>query len=297
MLNLRYRYKAIFMKDVFVLLILFIFLGYKNPESTKIISLQEAVDQELIELDIKGNIDSPHYYKPIELKVKSVSDFSFILNVKNGQRFLTQDSSVQDMIVVKSELIALEPGSEKSLDLNAMCTQRQNRGPAQNERYVLGPMAEKHLLQVSQKVQALETYNTIGQYAIWTISNNIGLDEIAGFNEVEAEALQKFVSEITGRKIPEKDTTDYLTNYNRPSLAVRTLGGKFEYGLVKTSAVTIGLFNEQNIIARELLNKPVAPRGDHVLNFEFDMAAYTEPVYFVRLIIDGEIKISYRIEV
>ena len=66
--------------------------------------------------------------------------------------------------------------------------------------------------------------------------------------------------------------------------------------MVKTSAVTIGLFNEDNIIVRELLNKPQTPRGEHKLNFEFDMAAYTDPVYFVRLIIDGEIKLSFKLE-
>lgn len=285
-----------FMKNLFVLCTLFIFLGHKNPTPPKTVSLQEAVDQKLIEIEVKGNTSSPHYRKPIKLIVKSLSNSPFIVKIPNGQRFLTQDTSVQDMIVVKSEQLALAPGYQKSIELNAMCTQKQNRGPSENEPYKLGPMAEKHLLQVSQKIQSLEAYNTIGQYSVWSISNDLGLEQIAGFNETEAEELQQFIAKITGKKIPEKDTTNYLTNYNRPSIVQRTIGGKFEYGLVKTSAVTIGLFNEQSIIARELMNKPNVSRGDHVLNFEFDMDTYTEPVYFVRLIIDGEIKLSYKIE-
>lgn len=87
-----------------------------------------------------------------------------------------------------------------------------------------------------------------------------------------------------------------MTNYDRPSLDTENLCGKFEYSLVRTSAITIGLFNAQNTIVRELLNTPAMPRGEHSLNFEFDMSAYTNQVYFVRLIIDGEIKLSYKIE-
>lgn len=284
------------MKNLFVLSILFIFLGNKSPEPPQTISLQEAFDLKLIHLDVKGNASSPHYAEPIKLSVKNLKNAPFILNIPNGQRFLSQDSAVQDMIVVKSEQLALAPGYEKSIVLNAMCTQHQNSGPKENEIYKLGPMAESQLLQVSKKIQEIEAYNTIGQYAVWAISNDFGIDQIAGFNEAEAGEMQQFVAKITGKKIPEKDTTDYLTNYNRPTLIKRTIGGKFEYGLLKTSAVTIGLFNEQNIIVRELLNNPSAARGDHKLKFEFDMEAYTDPVYFVRLIIDGEIKMSYRME-
>tara|TARA_R110000868_G_scaffold334999_3_gene595724 strand:+ start:1359 stop:2216 length:858 start_codon:yes stop_codon:yes gene_type:complete len=285
------------MKNVFALLAVFIFLGSKTPLPPKTVSLQEAVNQKLIKLDVHGNTNSPHYSQPIKLTVKNLSNSPFMLNIPNGQRFLTLDHEVQDMLVVKSEQLALAPGIEKSILLNAMCTQKENRGPGENEPYRLGPLAESHLLQVSNKIQELEAYNTIGQYSVWSISNDVGLESIAGFNDTEAEKLQQFVAKITGKNIPEKDTTDYLTNYNRPSLSIRTLGGTFEYGLVKTSAITIGLFNDQNIIVRELLNKPKTPRGDHKLNFEFDMAAYSEPVYFVRLIIDGEIKISTKVEI
>tara|TARA_B110000046_G_scaffold88676_2_gene96817 strand:+ start:54954 stop:55811 length:858 start_codon:yes stop_codon:yes gene_type:complete len=285
------------MKNLLALLIVILFLGNKTPTPPKTVSLEAAVEQKLIQLNVSGNTNSPHYSQPLRLKVKNISPTPFTLQIPNGQRFLTTDEGVQDMLLVKSELLALAPGIQKSILLNAMCIQKENRGPRQNEAYRLGPMAESHLLQVSKKIEELEAYNTIGQYSVWSISNNIGLENIAGFDDTEAEELQAFVAKITGQKIPEKDPEDYLTNYDRQSIGKRSLGGSFEYGLVKTSAITIGLFNEQNIIVRELLNKPETPRGDHKLNFEFDMAAYTEPVYFVRLIVDGRIKISTKIEI
>ncbi|MEQ8908689.1 MAG: hypothetical protein RIC95_05825 [Vicingaceae bacterium] len=283
------------MKKLAFLLLLAVSFASQSPESPAILTLEEALKKDLIKIEIKGNGSSPHYAQPIKFTAKNLRNAPLNLQVLNGRQFHTLDEGVQDMLLVKSELIVLAPNEEKTIPLSAMCIQKQNRGPSEDEPYTLGAMAHQELLKLSQKIEEMQAYNTLGQYAVWSISNNSGLDQIAGFDEEEASQLQAYVSEITGRPIPKKDTTDYRTNYNRPYLAKRTVGGKFEYGLVKPSAVTIGLFNEDNIIVRELLNKPNTPRGDHKLNFEFDMATYTDSVYFVRLIIDKEIKLSFKL--
>lgn len=280
----------------FLFLFSLFFINHQNPSITTVVSLQQAVDQNLIELDVRGNEDSPHYVQPIMLYARNVTNNPLTINIPNGQQFLSQDPSVQDMLVVKSQQIELPPEHSISLELPAMCTQQDNDSPTDNDLYSIGPMATSHLLQVSDKIEQMESFNTIGQYAVWSISDNLALDRIAGFDEDEAGALQQFVSSITGKAIPEKNTTDYLTNYNRPSLAKVTLGGEFEYRVSKTSEVTIGLFNEQNIIVRELLNQPETPRGDHLFEYQFDLSAYTDPIYYVRLIIDGDIKLSFRID-
>ena len=285
------------MKTLIFLISFALFLEEKNPEQlVKTTSLQEAVEKELIDLQIFGNANSPHYSQPIRLVIRNLTTQPYNIEIPNGQQFISLNESVQNMIVVKTEQIALQAKQQKSQTLFAMCTQKNNVGPSHNEAYSLGPLASSPLIDVSQKIQEKEEYNTIGQYSVWSISNNLSLDQIAGFDEESAIEMQQFISKLTGREIPEKDTTDYLTNYTRQLPAVRKVSGGFEYGLIKTSAVTIGLFNEQNIIVRELLNKENMPRGDHELKFEFDMAAYTDPVYFVRLIIDGEIKLSYKLE-
>lgn len=74
--------------------------------------------------------------------MKSLSTTPFILKIQNGQRFLTADQGVQNMLVVKSKLLTIAPRIQKPILLYAMCTQKQNSGPSENERYRLGPMAE-----------------------------------------------------------------------------------------------------------------------------------------------------------
>jgi len=58
---------------------------------------------------------------------------------------------------------------------------------------------------------------------VWSISSDTNVESSIGFNTNAADMLQQFVAKINVKQIPEKDTTDYLTNYGRPSLATKHL--------------------------------------------------------------------------
>jgi hypothetical protein len=60
--------------------------------------------------------------------------------------------------------------------------------------------------------------------------------------------------------------------------------------------VTIGMFNDQNIVVKELYNNPETPPGEHKLAYEFDTMVFPEDTYYVRLIIDGQIKINFKMK-
>mgnify|MGYP006071933825 CR=1 FL=1 len=71
------------MKNVFALLVVFILFGNKTPLPPKTASLQDAVNQKLIELDVHGNTNSPNYSQPIQLTVKNLINSPFMLKIPN----------------------------------------------------------------------------------------------------------------------------------------------------------------------------------------------------------------------
>lgn len=285
------------MKKVALVLITFIILlSNKKPDSKLIHDLGEAVELGLVEIKIDGRHESPHYAQPAHLSIRNLTDKAVNVRIPNGQQLVSNPSTVQDLIVVNEELLILAAKETKEKDLYAMCTQHQNTGPTRSTVYSLGGVASGPLKRLTKEIQKRRDYNTLGQYSVWSIANKRDISTIAGYDEAAATHYQKLVADLTGRPLPVKDTTDYLTNYNNASLVERSIGGRFEYGFSKTSAVTIGLFNEQNIIVRELFNHPEMKPGDHELDFTFDAMAYTDPIYYVRLIIDGNIKINFEVE-
>ena len=56
------------------------------------------------------------------------------------------------------------------------------------------------------------------------------------------------------------------------------------------------MFDEEDRIVRELFNDPNVSAGEHTMEFKFDAEVYTNKTYFIRMIVDDEIKINMKME-
>jgi len=51
------------------------------------------------------------------------------------------------------------------------------------------------------------------------------------------------------------------------------------------------MFNKENMVVRELLFEPFVEPGTYEFKFSFDASVYTDPVYYIKLIINKDVKI------
>jgi len=252
--------------------------------------LATAIEKKMITSKVSGNPDSPHYIQPILISLTNTSAETIKVTIPNGQIF-TSDS-VQDVIVTQEELLTLAPKETKDLPLYAMCIQQYESGANDLETYAPGGIATGHLAELTQEIENRKDFNTLGQYSIWAITDDVHLNTISGYDEEEALYLKTFTAGLLNVPVPEYDPEDYLTNYNDDGLITRSATGKFKFYFSSESAVTIAMFDENDIIVRELYNNPNTAKGNHDLEFKFDVSVYQDKVYYVRLIRDGEIKIN-----
>lgn len=250
----------------------------------------DALEKNLITSEVNGNIDSPHYIQPILITLTNTSVETIKVTIPNGQIF-TSDS-VQDVIVTQKELITLAPKEAKTLPLYAMCIQQNESGSNDLATYAPGGIATGHLALLTHEIEIRKDFNTLGQYSIWAITDGVHLNTISGFDEEEALYLKTFTAGVLNVPVPDYDPEDYLTNYNDNGLIKRSATSKFKFYFSSESAVTIAMFDENDIVVRELYNNPNTPKGTHDLEFKFDIEVYQKKVYYVRLIQNGEIKIN-----
>ncbi|MEM7186903.1 MAG: hypothetical protein AAF466_09610 [Bacteroidota bacterium] len=260
------------------------------------LDLSKAQESDKIEIMIKGSEESTHYMKPVEITITNTSEADLEVVIPNGQIFHTTSEDVQDVVITREEMVALAPGEQRTLPLYAMCIQQKNSGSNDDEIYRLGPMAPKNLVALTREIEKRKDFNTLGQYAVWTLSDGEHLNSISGFDMEEALHLKTFVAGLMGVPVPEYDPNDYLTNYEDDGLIQRAVKSRFRYFFTEESAVTIAMFDEDNILVRELYNNPNEQAGEHYLEFEYDVEVYTDKTYFVRLIRDEEIKVSMKME-
>jgi hypothetical protein len=277
---------------IFALLITLIFSvsNTSSPTINSTYDFLDALEKNLINSEVIGNEDSPHYMQPVIITLSNTTNTSIKVTIPNGQTF-TSDS-VQDLIITREELITLAPKESKTLPLYAMCTQQYESGTNALETYEPGSIATGHLADLAQEIEIRKDFNTLGQYSIWAITDSSDLNTISGFDEEEALYLKTFAANLLNVPVPEYDEDDYLTNYNDNGLITTSATGKFKFYFSSESAVTIAMFDENDIVVRELYNNPITPKGNHDLEFKFDIEVYRDKIYYVRLIKDGEIKIN-----
>jgi len=285
------------MKNLLILFVIFITLSSSKPTSIGITyDLKTAIEKKLVACELTGNTDSPHYYQPLQINIKNLTDKSLQIKIPNGQKISSDSLKIQDLIITQEELIALRPKEKESKPLFAMCIQQFKSASNNETTYHLGKQTSDNLKKLTEEIEKNKSHNTLGQYSIWALTNDFPIEEIGGFDEEEAFQYQNFMADLLDITLPTNISESYKTYYSQTKTLKRSVKGMFKYKFHKQSNVTIGLFNEQDIIVRELYSNPTEKAGEHLFNYAFDTNTYEDPVYFIRLIINGEIKIDFKME-
>ncbi len=241
-----------------------------------------------ISCSVSGNENSVHYAKPLKVKVKNNTASLIDLNIPSGFVFVADDSSFQNILVTQTMLASLEPSVSKEFVLYGMCMESSDRAPVENAQFSPRGMAEPKLVQLARFIEKNKFFTPAGQNAVWTYMNDLPLYAVSSIDTSQAYILQQFLSELTGKAIiPVPEDESYLYNYNeRPKKFV--VEGEINFHISYKLHVEWGLYNEDGILLRELYNGFLGP-GDETLRFTYDASAYSDPVYYLKLVTDGEL--------
>jgi len=283
------------MKNPLILLVVFILLSASKP-IVNTYDLKTAIEKKLIVCKFKGNVESPHYYQPLKIDITNITNKSFVVRIPNGLKFVTDSTDTQDVIITQEEFIVLVPNKIETKPLFAMCIQQYKSASNESTTYQIGEQSTGDLSKLTKNIEENKSFNTLGQYSIWALTDEFPLDEIDGFNEEEANQYQNIVADLLDVPAPATNSNDYKNYYKSTKTYKSSVVGKFKYKFHKQSNITIGMFNEQDIIVRELYNNPTEKAGEHLFNYAFDTETYTDPTYYIRLIVNGEIRLNLKME-
>jgi len=267
---------------------------YSFLSTTDYMELNDAISSGAVKCTITGNKESTHYIKPIFIDVKNKRNVPVSIKISNGMQFEPTDSSYQNMIVTRQELFALNPGGSIKIPLYAMCTENHDRAPNETTFYKPLKTAKGNLLKLTQMVESKKIFDPLGQSAVWAMTYNSPLEDIVGYDTTTARQLVRFVAVALGKKAPPPPhLDDTYRNYYAPVESYKvTMSGKFEYKFNKPKAITIAMFNKDNIVVRELFRNPRVEPGLHVLEYKFDATQYKDEFYYIRLLADGDILLT-----
>lgn len=277
------------------LLVMTLFVVIESGVS-QVLNLTDAGINKQIEFKITGNLESTHYIKPLVINAKNLTGRQITLKIENGLIFNPEQENYQPIVVTREELITLLPDQTVEKEIYGMCINSYLNAPDEELTYHPAAIADSNLVNLTRWIEKDSLYNTEAQYAVWALTNDKELEEIAGFDTTLVDQLVNYVAEVTDQEPPPPpDEDDYLRNYYSKSFT-RKMSGEFSCYYYDTRSVSIAMFNKDGVVVRELYNNPQMPAGDHRLTFEFDATIYDDDYYFIRVIENGNIAINMKME-
>lgn len=252
-------------------------------------SIQDAFKQNLISVDIQTNETGTHYSEPFVMKVRNLTSTKLDLELDNGYLLEPMNEEEQTMIVTNRLLASLSPRETKDLFVNAMCIEQRDAAPDEDSRYTFADLATPELRKLSGFIEENKHFEPNAQFLIWGIANGsypkefIHAFKIDEFGQVQIlNKENEILNPVFSNNIP--DTLEQINVH-----------GSFEMNLSRPKNVHIAMFNENNVIVKELFKNPQTPAGKTELEYEFNSLEYEEDVYFVKLVVDGKVLISRKI--
>lgn len=240
-----------------------------------------------------GNDSSVHYAQPLAIRLVNAARTKLEVKIPAGFVFVATDSSYQNIVITESVVATLQPGQTKQINLRGMCMERSDHAPSGTCHYNPDKMASDKIVKLAQFIEKNKFWSPAGQQAMWTLINDEPLYAVSSLDTTQAAILQKYLSEITGKKIEEiPEDQSYLYDYQVKPHKV-TVGGEVEFNMKHKIMVVWALYSEDGILLREMYNGPV--EGHQILTFEYDAEVYSDPVYYLKLVADDKVLYNKRL--
>lgn len=256
-------------------------------------------DSQKVREEFVSNPGFSHYGKCVLLKLHNPNASKVDYSISAGHQLLASDSSYQNLVVTENVFVSLMPNERKSIPIYAMCTESHDAAPGSNQiSYTTILKQNKNLSELSKLIAKEKLYTSEAQQSVWCLVENQSLERIAGFDTSAVRKLQSKVAQLTQQKMPAPPSkTDYKRNYYAtPSVMKVKVGGSYSFNFPRTKSVQIAMFNRQNVLVRELYKNEQETPGRKTINYAFDATVYTEPVYYMRMFVDGEKRLETKMD-
>jgi hypothetical protein len=242
-----------------------------------IISIEDAYTLNKIALSIKGN--GQHKGNSTIFDVENKSQEAIILHLEFGRRLICEDSLMQDLLIVKEQLITLQPKERKNINGFAFCCQSNYKCPKKDIEFKVGYMAPADWIKLSEVINKNKFPEEAVQNAIWAISDNHEIGSIHTANMEDIQLLRETVASIKNIELPW-----YSIFYLKDSERVFSgkhykLKGKFEYNKKNNGITTIQIRNKSGRIMTASVKNAAQGPGTYQYPVDLNITGWPKGEY------------------
>lgn len=245
------------------------------------VSVGKAFLKKLITLTIKGK--GGYQEECISMKIKNSAADTLVVFIEAGRRLDSQDSSMQDILVVKDQYVPLAAKQEKSINAYGFCCQAHNKAPSANSAFLVGDIADKPLADLARYINSVKLVASSIQQAVWVVSDNNELSSVVDDNTEAVKELRKFLANLKNIETPW-----YNTYYKKEAQSLfsgkpEKITGEFEYAIQNDlTMVMVNIRDEAGTIVKSFLVGKAIGRGTYTYKLNWDVSKMTKGKYTLR---------------
>ena len=230
--------------------------------------------------------------KSLKLELKNNTCDDIALDIEPGLIFRPEDTSLQDLVVLGNESLALAPEKKGDIILQTFCGKSYAHSPFPGRPYHFLKQADSNLTRTLKYVKANNVEIYTAQAAVWFFTNGHSLSSVySAMQPRESENMVKFIADMLHMKIPE-----YFINYKTASVAGRPV---IDRAQIKLEAVMhwtptdgyrnmhLVVFRENGTVYKTIEADQVIDRYGYTVKVEFDPRRDQAGKYLVKLFDDA----------
>ena len=265
----------------------------------KHLSIEDAIKKGLVTATITGK--GGHQGECVELKLESLIEKDTLLRIEPGRRLVSDDSTLQDILIIKEIQVFLAGKEKKILDLFGFCCQATNGSPGKGSLFDAGFMEDSSFILLAEYLGKSGLPLGVMQNAVWVLSNNHSISSIHNDNENDRDKMKELYGLIAGIKGLEFKFPWYTLKYeqdtarlfsNRPN----KFFAEIDYNITHSANVDLVIRDIQNRhVTNIFTNRPHHP---NTYNFRFNLNVNSWPKgkYFLMLYVDNQMRMRKEFE-
>lgn len=226
-------------------------LSSYHPQKTIIInsnaiSIEDALKYQLITFEAT-NLGS-YSGECILMNLTNTSSRPLSVIIESGRNLISEDTNKQDILIVKEAIFSLQPLGSEAKKLFGFCSQSHKSAPDENDKYTLGNMMSKEVVQLATHLNKNKYPLGAMQHAVWTLTNHRPISSVFHTDRDSIKGLQEFLAQFKNQVVPWY-SIEYMPNDSTGMVSnkAKTIYGTLKADLEKGRVIKVVIYDLYSI--------------------------------------------------
>ncbi len=287
--------KKLFQFLFLILVQIFFNTSFLFSNKLKYKSIDEFVKKEKIKIKIFGI--GGYQGNCIKFDISNKTSDTLFIRIEPGRKLISEDTTIQDILIIKEQLITLLPKASLIRDGYGFCCESSMSSPYKNSKFDIGVMSSQNIVKLAEFLNENRFPISAMQSAIWVFSNNHQISSIIDDDEKKVRPLKEFVANLLGIEIPW-----YSITYAKDTARVFSDKALLIYGIMKfkiqnNCIVTITVRDNNGMLVETIAEELSYGPGNYFYNVNLNINNWLKGKYTIFIHDDSKLNTKADFEI